>query len=119
MIYCFRDVATNERLELNLSLKEYEERFMDREEVEWEGRTLVRDFASDHAHSPKASNWPLLSEAAGVMPWQVGEANSLNKSRGVDLQYAADGRAIFRDRAHRKQALRQLGMHDKQGGYGD
>ncbi len=70
-----------------------------------------------HAHTPGC--WPILSEAMGVAPNQVAEAVEYAKANGVPTDYTADGRAILRDRAHRKRFLRMSGYHDRSGGYSD
>lgn len=69
------------------------------------------------AHTPGA--WPMVSEAMGVQPDQIAEAAAHARSNGVPTEFTPDGRAIVRDRKHRRDLLRLYRYHDKQGGYGD
>lgn len=63
--------------------------------------------------------YPMLSDAAGVNPSQIKAEQRFLESRGVKTEFTRDGAAIFRDRKHRKEHLRAVGMFDKSGGYGD
>ena len=63
--------------------------------------------------------WPLYSDAAGCHPSQIKNLERVALERGVPTECTADGRVIFRDRAHRRAYLRAFGLHDKNGGYGD
>jgi hypothetical protein len=63
--------------------------------------------------------WPLLSEGAAVHPTQVQEAQDSAARKGVPTEFTKDGRAVFRNRQHRKEYLRAYGFHDRDGGYGD
>jgi len=69
------------------------------------------------AHRPDC--WPMLSEAMGVQPDQIGEAAAHARKNGVPTEFTGDGRVIVRDRKHRRDLLRLYGMHDKQGGFSD
>jgi hypothetical protein len=86
-----------------------------------DGRWAVRDIASDHRsrHAVKCSQWPMKSWAAGVAIDQIPEAMEHARKHGVPTEFAPDGDVIFRDRAHRKAYLKIIGMHDRNGGYGD
>ncbi|MFH1567916.1 MAG: hypothetical protein ABIL09_07930 [Gemmatimonadota bacterium] len=64
-------------------------------------------------------NWPMLSDAAGVAAHQVAAARAKSIRDGVPTEFTPDGRVIFRDRAHRARYLKTIGMHDRDGGYGD
>ena len=63
--------------------------------------------------------WPLISDAAGVHPSQVGEAVADARAKGVPTEFTKDGGAVFRSRQHRKEFCKAYGMPDKSGGYGD
>jgi hypothetical protein len=63
--------------------------------------------------------WPIYSNAAGVHPDQIEEAKALARQHGINTEYTPDGRAIFRDRAHRKKHCQVFGFFDRSGGYGD
>jgi len=66
-----------------------------------------------------AGTWPLHSDAFGCHPKQIPELRNWTKEQGCPTEYTPDGRAILRDRAHRKALGRAMGYYDKQGGYGD
>lgn len=86
-----------------------------------DGREAVRDIAATHRdsrHKPNA-NWPMCSDAAGVAPEQVGEAMAHADSIGIPTRFLSDGRAVFESRKHRKDYCRAIGLHDRNGGYGD
>lgn len=68
---------------------------------------------------PAASGWPILSEALAVHPSQVAEAQESARARGVPTQFLPDGRAVLRDRDHRRRYLKAYGFFDRNGGYGD
>lgn len=69
---------------------------------------------------PKScSAWPILSDALAVHPKQIEEAMERDRRHGIQTDYAEDGRAILRDRAHRREMMRSLQVHDNNGGYGD
>lgn len=88
----------------------------------WNGARVkaFRDFASELGTiATQGTGWPLLSEGAGVQQSQVKEATEHARKLGVPTDFTRDGRAIFRDRNHRKQYLKAHGLHDRNGGYGD
>ena len=69
------------------------------------------------AHLPGA--WPMISEAMGVMPDQIAEASAHAKAGGVPTEFTPDGRAILRDRSHRRELMKLYRFHDNHGGYSD
>jgi len=84
------------------------------------GQRAYRDMPSEHnGFKNTPGNWPQLSDAAGVAPSQVMEAQAEMTKAGVPTDYTEDGRAIFRNRKHRKVALRAMGMYDRNAGFGD
>lgn len=117
--YTFREVTTNEPVELTMSMAEYEERCEGRESIEWEGRTLTRDFFADRPGGHRSQCWPMTSTAAGVHPDQIGEYKAAGRAAGVDVDFTRNGDAIFKSRGHRKQCLKLWKMRDRDGGYGD
>jgi hypothetical protein len=62
---------------------------------------------------------PKLSDALGVHPRQVAEAIADSIKKGVPTEFAPDGRAIIRSRAHQKAYLKAYGFYNRDGGYGD
>lgn len=84
------------------------------------GDVAHRDFVAEHrgfAHKP--GNWPMRSDAAGVLPIQIGEAREESIKRGVPTEFTKDGQAIFTSAEHRKKYCESHGMYDRNGGYGD
>lgn len=67
----------------------------------------------------KAGIGEKLSDALGVHPDQVPEAMEHARRHGVPTDFAEDGRAVIRSRAHQKALCKVLGFHNKDGGYGD
>lgn len=70
--------------------------------------------------SVSCSAWPMLSDGMAVHPLQIEEARKSAEAKGVPTDFnPEDGRAIFRDRDHRRRYLKAYGVHDNHGGYGD
>lgn len=67
----------------------------------------------------KCAVMPKLSDALAVHPDQVQEAREDAIKKGVPTDFAADGRAVIRSRAHQKAYLKAYGFHNRDGGYGD
>jgi len=66
------------------------------------------------------STYPMECDAAGVHPSQIREhQEKIKEIAGVATQYTPDGRAIFRDAAHRKRHCEAIGLYDRNGGYSD
>ncbi len=86
----------------------------------WGDIILTRDYLAEHREAPHApGNWPLVSDAAGIHPEQIGEFREFDKKAGVPTDYTPDGRVVFTSRDHRKRYCQAHGIHDKSGGYGD
>ena len=79
-----------------------------------------RDFVAEHSDvSHRPGNWPMESEALGVLPSQVKEASEYAEKIGVPTRFTAEGSAIFSSAKHRKDYAEAHGFYDKQGGYSD
>lgn len=65
------------------------------------------------AQKKRHGNWPILSDAAGVLPSQTGEAAALASSLGVPTQFTKDGRAVLRSPQHRREFLKAHSMRDR------
>lgn len=60
------------------------------------------------------TGWPLVSNAAGVHPKQIGEAMALDKKLGVgDTEYTPAGDVKFSSRDHRRRWLHAHDMIDR------
>jgi hypothetical protein len=84
------------------------------------GVVFRRNIRAEHAgvrHTP--GNWPMKSDAAGVHPDQIKEAYEHSVKIGIPTQFVPDGRAVFTGKQHRKDYCRAIGLHDRNGGYGD
>lgn len=89
-------------------------------EIREGGKVFLRDVAAEHrgsVHTP--GNWPLLSDAFAVSPSEVAEASKDAHLKGVPTDFAPDGRAIFRDAAHRRAYCRAYHAFDRNAGYSD
>lgn len=86
-----------------------------------DGRSAKRDVVEElrSFHSPRAAGWPMKSDALGVHPSQVNEARKESVRLGVPTDFTPDGRAILKDRKHRKKYAEAKGYYDRNGGYGD
>lgn len=113
--YAYRDRDTGEPVWLAMSIAEKGAAESADGVVVRDGRTLERDYALESAGPRSSAQWPILSDAAGVDPRHVPEWTEEMRRRGVSLDYAPDGRAIFRDPAHRRRCLKALGMFDRLG----
>lgn len=95
--------------------------FVDDAEVtkeEFDAAFPAKDISEGPAFT-QATGWPLESAAAGVHPDQVQEAMQEAAKRGVPTEYTKKGRAIMRDRAHRRAFNKSHGFRDNDGSYGD
>lgn len=103
---------------------------LDKQKMETDGKIVLndgavgeRDIVMDHSQfqdTPGCWSTGLYSDAAGVLPEQAREAYEHSVQIGVPTQFCPEtGCAIFRDRSHRKNYLKVMGMVDKNGGYGD
>lgn len=59
------------------------------------------------------SGWPLISDAMGVHPKQVEQANARNKRHGVNVTYKKNGQAVIPDRGERRKLLKLEGFVDR------
>lgn len=119
--YLFRHPKTGERKTVTMTFSEYDAAYIgpdadgyDRYRVD--GKSWLRDLdAEANGYTMTSASWPILSDAAGCLPEEVPENMEHARRCGVALNYAADGRPIFESPRHRKQALKALGMHDRDG----
>lgn len=85
-----------------------------------DGATFYRDIVAEHSgFRSTPGNWPLRSDAAGVHPSQVRDAENQAKALGVPTRFDREGSAIFESQQHRKAYCEAVGLYDKDGGYGD
>ena len=119
-VYVFRDKDSDETVEHFMSLAKYDALKWVDGEVVIDGARLARDLATEkRGFRHAAGNWPIYSDAFGCHPDQVQESMQEATKRGVPTEYTRDGRAVFRDRAHRKKVLSAFGFRDNDAGYGD
>jgi hypothetical protein len=65
------------------------------------------------------TGWPMVSKAISVHKEQAAEANELMKVHNIGVKFDGKGDAHVPNRGERKRALKLLGRHDNDGGYGD
>lgn len=58
------------------------------------------------------ANYPMESMGVGVHPRQREAAMEHAAKRGVPTEFTSDGKAVFRDRGHRRDYLKLQGAHD-------
>lgn len=114
-VYCYRDMDTGELVERQFDLGHAPAI------IEEEGKEYVRDLAAEIAtHGGRARRtWPMYSDAAGVHPLQVPEAEAHARALGIPTHFTPDGRAEFLSPQHRKAYCEAVGLFDRNGGYGD
>ncbi len=116
-IYCFRCPKCDNTFEEVRRVKDYEAPAvcLDCDCDAW------RDLRVEHSgiRDSGCAAWPKYCDASGVHPDQIPEAREHLRSRGVPTDFLPDGRAVYTSRGHRKKALKAVGMHDRNAGYGD
>lgn len=89
------------------------------------GAKMGRNFGFQSA---RPSTWadPIYSDSAGCHPDQIADMEARNRRNGDNVTYVRPeqdpdraGMAIFESRAQRRKFLKNNGLVDKQGGYGD
>jgi len=79
-----------------------------------------RDIGAEHRGFKHGEGWPMESDALGVNPDQVQEAQAEADRAGVPTEYNKDtGCAVLRSRGHRAKLMKELGYVDRDGGYSD
>lgn len=79
------------------------------EEETW----VVAEGPAASRNAPGQVGWPIVSDALGVHHDQVAEAIADAAKRGVPTEFRSDGRAVLRDRGHRRDYLRAYGFIDR------
>lgn len=83
--------------------------------VEWEGELWRRDFEGLVSTAKSGAKWPIESMAAGVNPSDVPAEMERCRKEGVAVNFTKDGRAVFENAAHRRAALKVMGLTDRLG----
>jgi len=86
------------------------------------GAMAGRDYCGEHnKHGTSTGAWtkPLISQALGVAPSQVKEAERRHREVGCPTDFTKGGQAIIRSRDHRNKLLKLNNMRDRDAGYGD
>lgn len=100
-----------------LTDKEHKAYLRQRRKLHKAAGTDVFSTRSVGRRSTKAG-WPLHSDALGVWPSQVQEAEAHACKIGVPTSFdPKTGKCILRDRTHRARYLRANGVKDNDGGY--
>ena len=111
--YCFRDVKTGKTFEKFISLKEYEDAHEDGC-IFIDGKEVLVDTVAQHRNTKAVcAGWPRLSEALAVDPSQISEEKTFLKNRGVNADFAPDGRAIVESARHQKNWCKAVGFVDR------
>jgi hypothetical protein len=120
VIYCYR--RPDGRVEeVVMSIAEMERRQRPDDSIILDDGTVAqRDFKAEFCGASSCPGaWPLESKAAGVDPSQIGEYQKYLRESGVPTNYTPTGEPVFTSRGHLKRALKALGLHDNDGGFGD
>jgi len=79
-----------------------------------DGVVAGRDFQAERcAFSGTPGQWPIECDASGVHPAQRKAAYQESVRNGVPTLFTDDGRAVLRDKGHRKKYLKSLGIVDR------
>lgn len=116
--YIYTHPETKERRRLIMTVAEMLRRTKkwDGDAIEIDGVVWDRCIACEHERvKPNSKGWPMVSESAGTHPDEVPKMMEETRRRGVNLNYTSDGAAIFENAAHRRRAMRALGLRDRQG----
>ena len=86
-----------------------------------DGKKFNRDVVAEHRDSRDTpGNYPMWSDAMGVLPSQAKELNDHLAKHGVaPCQVDREGRIKLESRHHRNQVLKARNLRDKNAGYGD
>lgn len=117
--YIYTNKATGKSIRKFMSISEMLKHAPDGLSVE--GVYYHRDITAEHTRqSGGCAAWPMKSDAAGVHPSQVEDFSEKSAKMGVPTDFDKNtGQAIFTSRKHRAQYLKAMGIHDRNGGYGD
>ena len=109
--YIYKNTKTNQITSLFMSISEMEEK-QQGDVIVLDGEEYTRDYQSEMSGMQgSCASWPMKSDAAGCHPSQAKE---------VPTDFCSEtGQAIFTSRQHRAKYLKAMGMHDRNGGYGD
>lgn len=84
------------------------------------GAKMERDFTAERPGGHNPACWPMWSDAGGCHPDQIKEYRGALNQAGVDADFrSSDGAIKWESSAHRKRCCEALGLHDRNGGYGD
>lgn len=124
--YSFRPEGAavgTEKIKLMFSDEELEAAIIERDAdgnpvIEHEGQRHVMAYHADWSHCA-AAGWPMTSNAMGVHPSQVRQAEEHSRRMGVPTHYTPTGEPILTSRSHRRRYAHAIGMYDRNAGYGD
>jgi hypothetical protein len=120
--YCFVLEADGRSVEVSCSVADMEametgkDRLFFLPEYGFARRDYQREQEGTRSNS---AGWPLWSDAAGVHPSQARETMDYLRSRGCPTEINSEGQVRMDNRAHRRDILKALNLHDRNGGYGD
>ena len=72
-----------------------------------------RSFAAERKSVPATAGWPMECLASGVHSSQAGELRDHFTKVGVPTEVSADGNPIYRNKEHRRKALKARGFVDR------
>lgn len=127
--HVFMDPDSKKSIVLNLTWKEYTDRFfyrgsMDGAWIEHEGEMYKYDLKATARLRYGKSNhvcgtYPYPSEALGVNPKQVPDMLKFDAQQGVSTNYDSEGRPVFTSKGHRRAYCKAHGYVDRNAGYSD
>lgn len=109
-----------EVVELFMPFAEFDKRVKDGQITLDDGRVAKSYFNSKSLISTVPSNYPMVSDAAGVHPSQIKEHMDHLRQMGCgQVNHTKDGSVIFESKGQRRKVLKALGLFDRNAGYSD
>lgn len=82
-------------------------------------RSIFEDDSLPGKRTGRIAAWPLVSTAAGIDPEDIPAAKDYLAQHGVRTEFTPAGDPVFRDRRHRYEHCKAVGLVDRDGGFGD
>lgn len=114
MTYCFTNATSKETIERVYPMDKVPK------SIRVGDKFYQRDLAAEwRGQKSNFGEWPILSDSVGVHPDQVKEAEAHAREHGVPTDFTPDGRAVLRNKGHRKRYCELIHHYDLNGSYGD
>lgn len=82
------------------------------------GNTYETAEPQPRIHKSSAALWPFKSDALGVNPCQIAEAQETMRARGLAVDYTPDGQAVLTSEKQFREVAKVSGLFNGRDGYG-